>query len=1328
MSKISIHAYHERIDRLIEESRLAEAVAHCRHILNQYPRHVATYRLLGKTFLEQQRFGNAMDVFQRVLSADPEDFIAHIGLSIAHKAEQLQAQAIWHMERAFEIDPYNAIIQDELKALYAQRDGIAPERLSLTPGALARLHYRSGLYPQAIAAARELLAAAPGRVDLQALLAEALWRDDQRVDAVEVCLDLLETLPNCIKANAILAEVWLLTGRTKEAHDYLQRLQPLTLLDREHTALETPVGSAFNIEGTLPLPDVVLVDELDDAALILEEEAAAVGVDWVGELTRLDGSGDGADTEWFDETPDIDWFKAPKPAPDAAATAVPDWLREISEEAGVDLFAANVEPTAAAGPPELTAADVLSFLEEMEDVDESEPAAGEEVVEPVAAPADADVTFAELGDTESAESGADFANWLDQTLVEHGDGEAAGIVVTPLPVLPPDPEMLANLPDWLREAGTEHAAPSVESLKEPLLAAGLLEELAAMAEQEDEALPAVDAVEPPAAARLVDTRSAGTLAAAVGLPPNDSSDLSTWLDEMVDDLAIETATAEPEFEVREMNENDDPRINQPDMPDEDAPDLAGDVEPLFAAEMDLEAAAAAELDEIPDWLQGDLDSQDAIDALPDWLQPPPSDAYLEDAELPGWLKTPAPSSEREEMPEPLLPTADAADLTWLDEIAAGKGAALEEPLTLRWPNAAPATGAPAEEAVPPDWLDELGQVDWESELTGVPDESADWLAEMAAVDPLAGGDAAAAPSLGDEVDIFADVPEDPEAAMAWLERLAARQGAPLDELPTITEMPPMAAEPTAAPVAETETAAEAPLPVAEWAEADMNIEVQMPAAAAPMMEAEVESAAKPEMGPTAAELAEAEMFAAQIPEDPEAAMAWLEQLAARQGAPLAELPTVSRAASEVISEAAGEPVAEPAPAEWTDEALPAELFAAQIPDDPEAAIAWLEQLAARQGAPLEELPTMADWPEPKAAPPPALITAAVEPAAWGAVLEEAAPTMVEMSEAEAFAAQIPEDPEEAMAWLEKLAARQGAPLEELPTVMGEAEPHELEPAMLAEVTPPAPPAGAAAVAVPDSVLDEEVPDNSAAALAWLVRLALLEEEEEEAAAAPESLAAPAAEMDLDWLVTDLPAAPALPAVEPTSELPTPAGEEAEPAYDWVGLSEQDLAESLPDWLSAETPDGDTSWLDELDEVDLDNWLTAEEQVLEQKTDFVLPPMDTRTAAEIMPPVATLEEVAEVIAGPELIELPAADESDLDRVKLNQARAAVDAGNISEALTLYRSLIEQGAGLSLIVPDLEAASTRHRRQPLLRRLLGDAYMRQGELQKALNIYREVMDHL
>ena len=72
----NLREYDQEIDRLIERNQLDEAIAHSRHILQVYPKHLDTYRLLGKSYLEAKRYGDAADIFQRVLSAVPDDFIA----------------------------------------------------------------------------------------------------------------------------------------------------------------------------------------------------------------------------------------------------------------------------------------------------------------------------------------------------------------------------------------------------------------------------------------------------------------------------------------------------------------------------------------------------------------------------------------------------------------------------------------------------------------------------------------------------------------------------------------------------------------------------------------------------------------------------------------------------------------------------------------------------------------------------------------------------------------------------------------------------------------------------------------------------------------------------------------------------------------------------------------------------------------------------------------------------------------------------------------------------------------------------------------------------
>ena len=163
MAKIALRVYTREIEDLIEQGQLDEAIAHCRHILESYPKHLGTYRLLGKANLEAKRYSDAADIFQRVLSSQPEDFVSNVGMSIIREDEGNLDAAIWHMERAFEVQPSNQAIQDELRRLYGRRDGIEPPKIRLTRGALARMYAHGGLHDQAIAELRASLSTDPQR-------------------------------------------------------------------------------------------------------------------------------------------------------------------------------------------------------------------------------------------------------------------------------------------------------------------------------------------------------------------------------------------------------------------------------------------------------------------------------------------------------------------------------------------------------------------------------------------------------------------------------------------------------------------------------------------------------------------------------------------------------------------------------------------------------------------------------------------------------------------------------------------------------------------------------------------------------------------------------------------------------------------------------------------------------------------------------------------------------------------------------------------------------------------------------------------------------------
>lgn len=207
MAKVSLRIYNREIESLVDQGHTDEAIAHCRHILKTFPKHLETYRLLGKSYLESRRYGEAVDIFSRVLMSAPDDFVSHVGMSIINDEQNRLDNAIWHMERAFEAQPSNAAIQGELQRLYARRDGMEPPKIRMTRGALAHMYVQGELYPQAIAEIRAVLAQDSQRTDMQVLLAKSYFKSGQEADASDICAQLLKKSPYCFDANRIMVEL-----------------------------------------------------------------------------------------------------------------------------------------------------------------------------------------------------------------------------------------------------------------------------------------------------------------------------------------------------------------------------------------------------------------------------------------------------------------------------------------------------------------------------------------------------------------------------------------------------------------------------------------------------------------------------------------------------------------------------------------------------------------------------------------------------------------------------------------------------------------------------------------------------------------------------------------------------------------------------------------------------------------------------------------------------------------------------------------------------------------------------------------------------------------
>lgn len=371
MATTVLRDYLRLIDQLHGEGRYHEAAQHCRHILQQHPRHIPTYRALARNLLEQHLYSDALDIYYRVLSADPHDLNAYERLALIHREQGHYPQAIWHLERAFELAPYNSAIQQELRALYKRvhkvrlTDTVPPSR-----SALAYLYYRSDMVAMSVAELRAVRAVNGERVDLDVLLAEGLWRSGQRVEAAELCSQILEKLPNCIQANAILAEIWLQTGRVDEAHRLLQRLQDLLLLTKDEFDPETAVGAAFSVPGAPPIPEKIVVEALDVTKEA--EDAADGGGDWLVEVGEED---EDEIYSWLhdlqlslDETdlaeseapaieaakPQTDWFKDKTPAA-SSFSADADWLTDLDDLPDQDELDAEPHDPLATEAPDFSA-------------------------------------------------------------------------------------------------------------------------------------------------------------------------------------------------------------------------------------------------------------------------------------------------------------------------------------------------------------------------------------------------------------------------------------------------------------------------------------------------------------------------------------------------------------------------------------------------------------------------------------------------------------------------------------------------------------------------------------------------------------------------------------------------------------------------------------------------------------------------------------------------------------------------------------------------------------------------------------------------------------
>ncbi len=1249
MAKIPLRVYNREIETLINRGQIDEAVGHCRHILRFYPKHIDTYRLLGKAYLEAQHYAEASDVLQRVLSAVPDDFVCQIGMSIIREDEGNLDAAIWHMERAFEVQPANAAVQSELRRLYGRRDGIEPPKIRLTRGALVRMYARGELYQQAIGEIRAALAEDTKRIDIEIILARMYYLSGMKVEATEVCSRLITKLPFCFEANRILAEILPETSRADDAKVYQQRVDSMD----PYAAYISP-----NTPSLADIPDnIVTLERLEwnagEAVSQKPEWARTVGIEWEEQQDTL--------PEWLDTTTEPVAVDEKPIADDVLLPQLPEM--------------GTVPPPVEA--PLQTAAD---------DVDEKIPdwmqAAGwGQSTSPETPPTEN--AFLDDGSAEGSIASGDIPDWLQSMApqaaseaAETDDSERINLLdsILPSPSLVSEgaqelselgedlPGQSEGIPDWLSEL-TEDAGPRAEdtaSQQPPAWMAELETEPDSTDEgQQQDAIPDwmkaetpdlttdTEASETPATDTVINDGNAtilpveeATAVAEAAQPQADTladnpEDAFAWLEA----LATKQGAAEETLLTRPEDRTETPpdwlqQLEKAETiaePESQALDAVASAEETIA-EITPASDAIAPGDEIPDWLK-DL-QEDVGEAAPGLDESteqaiseiaitPTNDLNKQDNEMPDFLQdisAETPESGSTTIEE--IETIDQGDAP----VAQIEEATLENDV--------------------PDWLKEL-----ENEPTETLSEAAEKIEAIEQVpDQLS-------------VPAAVGVDETPD----WLKELAIEEAVASDETPVVTEDQEAGLiEATAPGLAEAEVSASAQdaVELAEIPKDDISTE-------------------PPTVPTPPTNLSEM---------DSDSAFAWLEALAAKQGAeeetllvkPEDRLETPPEWVKNQIETAPVDLEAAPtieAPTETApvNAADAEEMPAADIPD-------WLSSTEFEtEGVKTEE--TIPDWLKAAAPESQASANASGQLPEW---LRQAEPEEELPAEAPVTSAAGPAVGDDAFAWLESLAAKQGADEETL--LLKPEDRVEQPPEWVAEQIEPSTPAEEveAEPAEPTAETLEPVMQATGSDVPeWLKEL-------ENEAELPENPISPMDEQALDLVET----------VESQSEAIETGSAEVP---DWLKDLETGIEEITPEAQDTGVVAPGGEWLQELTE-------TPVEQPLEEAPlSGVIE--DTHPVKVIPPQPVEAEELPQVKAG----------EIDAERL-LDRARAALTRGKLQEALPAYQELIRKEHALDETVEDLQNALYQHPVDIDLWQTLGDAFVRSRKLQDALNTYTKAEELL
>jgi tetratricopeptide (TPR) repeat protein len=220
LSTLTLDAALSEVSEWVAAHQFEQAIQRCNELLAAYPAAVRVIRARAQALESSEEPAQAIDDYRRVLEILPTDDASLLGLARCLNATDQRSEAATLARQVLDYAPQNAealqIASDEL--IGKPPDGIIARSRALLKG---------GITGRAITLMRRINEAEPDRTDVQALLAEMLWRNGVRITTAELCQAILDDQPDCLNAHVILSAIWAQAGNSDLEALHHRAIEPL---------------------------------------------------------------------------------------------------------------------------------------------------------------------------------------------------------------------------------------------------------------------------------------------------------------------------------------------------------------------------------------------------------------------------------------------------------------------------------------------------------------------------------------------------------------------------------------------------------------------------------------------------------------------------------------------------------------------------------------------------------------------------------------------------------------------------------------------------------------------------------------------------------------------------------------------------------------------------------------------------------------------------------------------------------------------------------------------------------------------------------------------